>query len=103
MLRKTVGGSSERLTGTSSLSRIIRRLVSTARKLIALIRKQTPTPKAAMMTPASAGPITREPLKRLAFSATAFGSSWRPTIWNVSACRPGASKTRAVLDRIASV
>ena len=67
-----------------------------------LIAKQTPTPHAAMITPASAGPITREPLNRLAFSATAFGSSSRPTIWKVSAWRPGASKTIAVLERIAS-
>ena len=44
------------------------------------------------------GPTTREALKRLAFSATAFGSSSRPTIWKVSAWRPGASKTSAVLE-----
>ena len=49
-----------------------------------------------MTTPATAGPTTREALKRLAFRATAFGSSSRPTIWKVSACRPGASKTSAV-------
>ena len=75
MLANTSGGSFVRSTGTSSCSRISRRLASTARKLIVLIAKQTPTPQAAMMMPASAGPITREPLKRLAFSATAFGSS----------------------------
>ena len=60
-----------------------------------LTAKQTPTPKAAISTPASDGPTTREALKRLAFSATAFGSSSRPTSWKVSACRPGASKTSA--------
>ncbi len=38
-----------------------------------------------------AGPTTREPLKRPAFRATAFGSELLPTIWNVSDCRPGAS------------
>ncbi len=67
-----------------------------------LTTKQTPTPNAAIRTPARAGPTTREALKRLAFSATAFESSSRPTIWKVSAWRPGASKTIAVLERIAS-
>ena len=67
-----------------------------------LIAKQTPTPHAAMTTPAKAGPTTRDALKRLAFSATAFGSSSRPTIWKVSACRPGASKTIALLESTAS-
>ena len=58
--------------------------------------KQAPTPAVAITTPPIAGPITREPLKRLAFRATAFGSSSRPTNWNVRACRLGASKTAAV-------
>ena len=40
-------------------------------------------PAAAMTTPASAGPKMRAVLNRLEFSATAFGSSSRPTIWNV--------------------
>ena len=56
--------------------------------------KQIPVPASAMTTPAIAGPITREPLKRPAFSATAFGSERGPTIWYVSDCRPGASKAR---------
>ena len=76
--------------------------MSTARKVTALIAKQTPVLKAAISAPAIAGPTTLEALKRLAFSATAFGSSARPTIWKVRACRPGASKTRAVLERTAS-
>ena len=81
---------------TGSLTRMSQRLVSTARKLSALIAKRAPTPNAATRTPANAGPITRDPLKRLALSAIALGSSCRPTIWNVSAWRPGASKTSAV-------
>ncbi len=43
--------------------------------------KQTPVPARAMTTPAIAGPITRDPLKSPAFSATAFGSERGPTIW----------------------
>ncbi len=72
----------------------MRRLASatkTARKLKAFRTKQIPVPAAAITSPAIAGPITREPLKRPALSATAFGSEWRPTIWNVSDCLPGAS------------
>ena len=98
----TVGGLSLGSRGTSSSRRIISSPTSTARNVTVLIAKQTPTPKAAISTPAKAGPTTRDALKRLAFSATAFGSSSRPTIWNVSAWRPGASKTSAVLERIAS-
>ena len=103
MPRIIVGGSiaaldAARAPPAASASRPAR----TARKLTALIAKQTPTPQAAITTPASAGPTTREALKRLAFSATAFGSSSRPTIWKVSAWRPGASKTIAVLESAAS-
>ncbi len=76
----TVGGLSLGSRGTSSSRRIISSPASTARKVTVLIAKQTPTPKAAIRTPAKAGPTTREALKRLAFSATAFGSSSRPTI-----------------------
>ena len=100
--RSIVGGSPLRATGTSSDVRISRRDASTAMNVTALIAKQTPTPKAAISTPAIAGPTTREALNRLALSATALGSSARPTIWNVSAWRPGASKTSAVLERTAS-
>jgi hypothetical protein len=35
-------------------------------------------------------------------SATAFGSSRGPTIWNVSDCRPGASKASAIPPSAAS-
>ena len=102
MPRIIVGGSPLLCSGTSSSFRIISSPMRTARNVTVLIAKQTPTPKAAIRTPAIAGPTTREALKRLAFSATAFDSSSRPTIWKVSACRPGASKTIAVLERIAS-
>ena len=55
-----------------------------------------------MTSPAIAGPITREPLKRPELSATAFGSSRGPTIWKVSDCRPGASNARAMPPSAAS-
>ena len=58
--------------------------------------KQAPTPTAATITPPAAGPTTRAALKRLELSAIALGSSSRPTIWNVSACRAGASSTRTM-------
>ena len=76
--------------------------VSTARKLTALIAKQTPTPAAAITRPAMAGPMTRAPLKSDEFSAIAFGSCSRPTIWYVSAWRLGASKTRPIPPASAS-
>ena len=84
------------MSGNSSPTRITSRLASTARKLIELIAKHQPDPTAAISTPASAGPKIRAVLKRLELSAIAFGSSSRPTIWNVRFCRDGASKTRAV-------
>ena len=64
-------------------------------KLNVLTRKQAPTPAVAMTTPAIAGPITREALRRPELRATAFGSSLRPTISKVRDWRPGASSTRA--------
>ena len=54
--RIIVGGSALRSTGTSSSFRIISSPASTARNVTALIAKQTPTPKAAIRTPAIAGP-----------------------------------------------
>src|SRR5262249_18344169 len=78
------------------------RLARTARKLTALRAKQTPTLDTAMTTPATDGPTTRAALKSAAFSATAFGSSSRPTIWKVSDWRPGLSKTIAAPLRNAS-
>jgi hypothetical protein len=55
-----------------------------------------------MTTPAMAGPTMREPLKSPELSATAFGSSRGPTIWNVSDWRPGASNARAMPPSAAS-
>ena len=75
--------------------------VSTARKVIELIRSRRRC-RRMMITPAIAGPMMRAPLKRPVLSATAFGSSSRPTIWNVSDCRPGASRTSALPPRNAS-
>src|SRR4029453_13484122 len=92
MLESHDGCSSGRSTGTSSWVRVSARLVSTARKLTVLSAKQTATPKAATITPAAAGPTTREALKRLALSAPAFGSSSRPTIWKGGRGRGGAEE-----------
>ena len=74
----------------------------TARKLTAFTTKQRPVPTAAITRPAIAGPMTREPLKSPELSATAFGSSRGPTIWNVSDCRPGASNASAMPPSAAS-
>ncbi len=57
------------------------RAASTATKLTALTAKQAPTPTEAISRPAIPGPTMREALKTLVFSAIAFGSSARPTIW----------------------
>ena len=67
---------------------------STATKLIALTRKQTPTPAKPRRIPATDGPRIRDALKRLELSAIAFGSVSRPTIRYVSCWRDGASSTR---------
>ena len=60
-----------------------------------------PTPVVAMRTPAIAGPKTREALNRLELSAIALGSSERPTIWMVNACRTGVSTMRIAPDAVA--
>ena len=80
MPRRIVGITSGRRTGNSFFSSISSRLASTARKLTAFATKQKPSPIAAITRPPSAGPITREALKRLELSAIAFGSSAGPTI-----------------------
>ncbi len=54
-----------------------------------------------MMTPAIAGPMIRDALTRPEFSATAFGSSFGPTISNVSDWRPGPSSTKAMPPSVA--
>ena len=64
--------------GKNSLVRIASRPSSTARKLIALTMKQTPTPAKPRMMPASDGPKMRDALKRLELSAIAFGSVVAP-------------------------
>ncbi len=77
----TIRADGSRSTGCSSSCRRLASAARTARKLKALITKQIPVPATAITTPAIAGPITREPLKSPAFSATAFGSERGPTIW----------------------
>ena len=88
-------------TGYSSAVRIATSAARTARKLIVLTTKQRPTPATAMMTPASAGPTMRDALTSPEFSATAFGSSFGPTISNVSDWRPGPSSTNAMPPSVA--
>ena len=83
-------------SGKSSPVRIRTSPASTARKLNALIAKHQPAPTAAIRMPASAGPKMRAVLNMLELSATAFGSSSRPTSWNVRFWRDGASNTSAV-------
>ena len=85
--------SSARLLPYSSEVRISSRLAMTARKLAALTAKQMVTPRVAMRTPATAGPAARARLKSEAFSDTALGSSFRPTISKTKACRAGMSTT----------
>ena len=52
----------------------------TARKLMALIRKQTPSPTAATSTPAMPGPTTRAALKIAELSEMALSNSSLPVI-----------------------
>jgi hypothetical protein len=94
--RTRPGASPSRSSGKSSAGRIRSSETRTARKLAAFTAKQIPTPTHATRTPPSAGPTTRAALKSVELSATAFASSSRPTIWNVSACRPGLSRTRTI-------
>ena len=86
----------------SSDCRISSSPASTARNVAALIAKHQPMPTAAISTPPIAGPTIRPALNRDELSATAFGSSSRPTSWKVSAWRFGASKTSAAPPRKAS-
>ena len=57
------------------------------------MRKQSPTPAVAMISPPIPGPMIREALNRLELRATALGSSRRPTICTVNAWRDGVSRT----------
>ena len=92
-LRSTPCCSSSRSPLYSSAVRISSRLPITARKLAALTAKQMVTPTVAMRTPATAGPAARARLKSDAFSDTALGSSFRPTISKTKAWRAGMSTT----------
>ena len=65
-------------------------------------READPHPEGGDQHACEGGPDDAGRIEEAGVSATAFGSSSRPTIWNVSAWRPGASKTSAVLERIAS-
>ena len=63
----------------SFVSSSISSAMMTARKLRALIANAAATPNAAMVSPASAGPMIREPLNMAELSATALPMSSRPT------------------------
>ncbi len=66
--------------------------MTTATKLAALARKQTPSPTAAMRIPAIAGPTARAALLVTEFKVTALRTSEGPTISRTKACREGFSK-----------
>ena len=64
-----------------------------ARKLRPLMRKQMPSPNAATVSPARAGPTSRAPLNMAELRAMALvRSSFRSTMSITKACRVGMSK-----------
>ena len=67
----------------------------TAMKLTPLIRKHIGVPKVPMTKPASAGPMTRAPLKIELLSEIALRRSSRLVISSVKAWRAGMSKAIA--------
>ncbi len=70
---------------------ILNRLISTARKLAALTKKQTAGPAAASSMPAKAGPNTRDRLKADELSAMALMRCSRPARSPRNAWRTGIS------------
>jgi hypothetical protein len=68
------------------------REVTTAAKLAAFSRKQTPMPTVAMRTPPMAGPTARAAFTVTEFSVMALRSSSLPTISRTKACRAEFSK-----------
>ncbi len=68
------------------------REVTTAAKLAAFSRKQTPMPTVAMRTPPIAGPTARDAFTVTEFSVMALRSSSLPTISRTKACRAEFSK-----------
>ncbi len=75
----------------SSWSRITDSETMTARKLRALSAKAVAMPKAPIVRPATAGPITRAPLNIAELIATALPTSRAPTISIANAWRTGMS------------
>ena len=71
---------------------MLSREYTTAAKLTALTRKQTPTPTVAMRMPATAGPTARAAFTSTEFSVTALRRSRWPTISRTNAWRAGFSK-----------
>jgi hypothetical protein len=67
-----------------------------------LSAKQAVTPTAAMVSPASAGPVRRAVFITIELSAMAFGTSSGPTISLMKACRVGLSSAVAVPSTAAS-
>jgi hypothetical protein len=78
--------------GRSADRSMISREVTTAAKLAALSRKQTPMPTVAMRTPPMAGPTARAAFTVTEFSVMALRSSSLPTISRTKACRAEFSK-----------
>ena len=65
---------------------------TTATKLNAFRKKQTPTPAATMRMPATAGPTARAALTMVELRLTALRTFSPPTISRTNDCRAGFSK-----------
>lgn len=68
----------------------------TAAKVAALASSVGPVPMAAIITPATAGPMSRPRLKEALLSATALASRSRGTISETKVWRAGLSKAVAM-------
>ena len=78
---------------------MIRSPTITARKLNPLSRKHRPIPKIPMVSPATAGPMTRAALNIAELKATALATSSRPTISTTKDWRVGMSTALAQPSR----
>ena len=81
------------LNAVSYLAVLAGLLAMRREELTAFRLKQAPAPTTATSRPPSAGPTTRAALNRLEVERDGVGQLVRPTIWNVSAGRAGASST----------
>ena len=83
----------------SFVSSSISSATMTARKLRALIANAAATPNAAMVRPASAGPMIRDPLNIAELRATALPTSSRPTSSMANDWRTGMSTALATAEQ----